>query len=337
MSPRIRLVAFLAVVILAVGGSIGYLVGSRAEQQDAVRHATPVEQASAEAIQDAAHIVFRNTALGPDYGKVAMVAIEDPDGARAVTTVTCDRVYVAAGRTLCLFADRGLVTTHRADVLDRDLSVTHELPLTGVPSRARLSPDGSMAATTSFVAGDSYATGNFSTRTVISRIDGDDRLDLETFTLVHDGREIAPVDRNYWGVTFAADGDTFYATVSWDGRTWLVEGSVDDRLLTTLHADAECPSLSPDGSTVVYKKRGAGPPGTWRLAGLDLGTGVETMLAETRTVDDQVEWLDAKHVIYGIPRSGSAAATSDVFVVPADGSGAPDLLIPQAWSPAVVR
>ncbi|MGH8828170.1 MAG: hypothetical protein ACRDVZ_11375, partial [Jiangellaceae bacterium] len=168
MSPRVRLVAFLVVVILAVGGSIGYLVGSRVEQQEAVRHATPVERVAAEAIQDAAHVVFRNTALGPDYGMVAMVALDDPGGARAVTTVTCDRVYVAAGRTLCLAADRGLVTTHRAEVLDGDLSVTHELPLTGVPSRARLSPDGTMAATTSFVAGDSYATGTFSTRTVIS-------------------------------------------------------------------------------------------------------------------------------------------------------------------------
>jgi hypothetical protein len=62
------------------------------------------------------------------------------------------------------------------------------------------------------------------------------------------------------------------------------------------------------------------------------------MLAETRSVDDQVEWLDDATIVYGLPRTGtSGAATSDLWAVPADGTGAPRTLVKDAWSPAVVR
>jgi hypothetical protein len=62
-------------------------------------------------------------------------------------------------------------------------------------------------------------------------------------------------------------------------------------------------------------------------------------LTEGRSVDDQVDWLDDGRVVYGLPRasSGGAAATSDVWVVPADGTGSPQVLVHDAWSPAVVR
>ncbi|MEO7288213.1 MAG: hypothetical protein ABI140_14940, partial [Jatrophihabitantaceae bacterium] len=159
----------------------------------------------------------------------------------------------------------------------------------------------------------------------------------EDFKLIHQGKSIKPVDRNYWGVTFAADDNTFYATVEWANHTWLVRGDLATRTVVTLHEDAECPSLSPDGSQVVYKQRGTLPKGSWRLVSYDLATGTVTPLAETHSLDDQVEWLDNQHVIYGLPRSGNAAAISDVWSVPVDGTGAPTLLIPQAWSPAVVH
>ena len=135
-------------------------------------------------------------------------------------------------------------------------------PLSGIASRARLSDDGSLAATTTFVV-----------RALLRR-----RLLLDPDP-GHPGRRhvvrrpravhaAAPRpddharDRNIWGVTFAADDDTFYATVAWAGTTWLAAGSLADRTLTTLRPDAECPSLSPDGTRVAYKKRlgpAAGP------------------------------------------------------------------------------
>ena len=54
-------------------------------------------------------------------------------------------------------------------------------------------------------------------------------------------------------------------------------------------------------------------------------------------MDDQVEWLDDTRIVYGLPRVGAAAATSDVWVVPANGGGEPEVLVRDAWSPAVIR
>jgi hypothetical protein len=70
---------------------------------------------------------------------------------------------------------------------------------------------------------------------------------------------------------------------------------------------------------------------------LDLRTGVQSVLrAETRSVDDQVVWLDGRTLLYGLPRDGEPGV-SDVWSIAADGSSGPRLLIAQAWSPAVVR
>jgi hypothetical protein len=108
-------------------------------------------------------------------------------------------------------------------------------------------------------------------------------------------------------------------------------------VLTALRADAECPSLAPDGTRVAFKTRNGQPEGQWMIAVYDLATGKSTLLAEKHSVDDQIEWLDRDQVLYGLPRSGSGPSASDVWVVPADGTGAPRLFIPDAWSPAVVR
>jgi hypothetical protein len=55
----------------------------------------------------------------------------------------------------------------------------------------------------------------------------------------------------------------------------------------------------------------------------------ETALAEERSIDDQIEWLDDRQVLYG--EMGS------LWIVPADGSGEPRRFMTQASSPAVVR
>ncbi len=171
------------------------------------------------------------------------------------------------------------------------------------------------------------------------RRDGRSLGSLESWTTtLPNGTTLDAVDRNYWGVTFAPDDDHFYATVASGGETWLVHGSLSAKSMTALRNDAECPSLSPDGTRVAYKKRLGNPkPGVWRLAVLDLASNTETVLAETRNVDDQMEWLDDSAVLYAVARTGSEATVADVWRVPADGSGAPELFIPQASSPAVVR
>ena len=55
----------------------------------------------------------------------------------------------------------------------------------------------------------------------------------------------------------------------------------------------------------------------------------ETPLAETRNIDDQVEWLDDENVLY--------ADGQDVWTVRSDGSGSARMFIAEALSPAVVR
>jgi hypothetical protein len=337
MSLRTRLVVLGLICVAAIGGAVGYLLSSRDDQRAAARHAPPVPQVSLAAVEHQPRIVFRNTALGTSYGRVAMVPVSAPSGPRALTSTSCDRVYATAKDTLCLSSDLGVVTTYAAHVLGNDFKPTQKLPLTGIPSRARLSRDGSYAATTSFTSGDSYAGTSFSTRTVVTPVGGTSTGNLEDYALIHDGQTIKPVDRNYWGVTFAANDDTFYATVEWAKHTWLARGSISQRQIVTLHEDAECPSLSPDGKTIAYKQHGDLPAGKWRLVVYDVASGKVTPLAETRSVDDQVEWLDDNTVMYGLNRSGTQAATTDVWSVPADGTGTAKVLIPQAWSPAVVR
>ncbi len=338
MTSRTRMAIFAAVAVLVVLGAAGYVVRQAAHQRAAQRAATPVAtNDDLAAVTAVPHLAFRSTALGDTYGRVALAPLSDPDGPRTFTSAACERVYVRADGAICLSAHRGLVTTYQSQLLGPDWDVRRELPLTGLPSRARLSADGSFVATTTFVYGDSYAMpGQFSTRTLVSRAAGGPSEDLEQFRLMVDGKQVNAADRNVWGVTFA-DGDAFYATAASGGTTWLVRGSLRERTLTALREDVECPSLSPDGTRIAFKKHGDLPAGQWRLAVLDLATMRETVLAEQRNVDDQAEWLDDSHVVYGLPRTGGAAATSDIWVVDADGGGTPRVLVHDAWSPSVSR
>jgi hypothetical protein len=213
--------------------------------------------------------------------------------------------------------------------------------MSGMPSRVRLSSDGRLAAMTAFVEGHSYAQGGFSTATTLDDLHRGKSLgNLEEFRVLKDGERYRAADLNVWGVTFG-QGNRFYATVASRGHTWLAEGDLERRELKIMRDAVECPSLSPDGTRFAYKKRNPGEGVTWRLHVLDLRTGRDVALAETRNVDDQVEWLDNKQVLYGLMRERDAGGyvgdETDVWVVPADGSGSPRVLIPRAWSPAVVH
>jgi hypothetical protein len=338
VTVRLRIALLAGIVVLALLGAGGYVWKVRGDQARTLAGA-PVVAAGGDpaALRAEPHIVFRSTALGAGYGRVAVVPLAAPGGARAFTTRTCERVYATGSDAVCLSANRGLVTTYQAHLLDANWAEVRDLPLTGIPSRARLSRDGSLVATTTFVFGDSYANpGQFSTRTVVTRTDGEVAGDIEKFRLVVDGRTIAAADKNLWGVTFV-DDVKFYATAASGKKTWLVEGDLSKRTVTALRSDVECPSLSPDGTRVAFKKHGDLPPGKWHLAVYDLRTHTETLLAEQNSVDDQVEWLDDRTVIYGLAREAAGSASSDVWQVPADGTGAPQVLIHDAWSPAVVR
>jgi uncharacterized repeat protein (TIGR01451 family) len=281
-------------------------------------------------------LLFSN--LSTDHNRrVAIVRLESPEGPRGMTSLTCQRIYFAAGRGLCLGSGDGTGTavdamfaTH-GYVLGPDFKITHEVSLGGFPSRVRISPDGRYGATTVFVAGHSYADAGFSTETTIIDLATGGKIgDLERFMLLRDGHVFRGIDFNYWGVTFARDSDRFYATLGTGGRTYLVEGSVTERRMRTLRENVECPSLSPDGTRLAFKKRVGGlVRGVWRFHVLDLATLAETALPELRSIDDQIEWLDDRQVLYG------DGAT--IWVAAADGSGQPRKFLSQASSPTVLR
>ncbi len=178
----------------------------------------------------------------------------------------------------------------------------------------------------------------FSTATEVHEFGGGRRWgNLEKFQLVIGGREVNPVDRNIWGVTFV-DDQTFYATVGTGGTTWLVQGDLDARTLTSVSEHAECPAISPDGSRVAFKVDvDPGRKIVWQIAVMDIATGERTLLADgPRGLDDQVEWLDDDTLLYGMPRADEPGVT-DVWSVDATAVAEPELLIEQAWSPTVVR
>ena len=333
-----RLITLAVIVVLAVAGTAVYVANVRGERQREVAAAPVVPVADLKTVSAKPHIVFRSTAVGDDYGRVAMVALDDPAGPRAFTPTTCDRVYARGTEAICLYAKTGLVTTYRAEVLGAGWNVTRSIPLSGVPSRARLSPDSSLVATTTFVTGHDYTSpGQFSTETLVTNVAGGKSTNLEKdFKLYVDGKQVTASDRNMWGVTFV-DDDTFYATAASGKKTWLVRGSLAKKELQSLREDAECPSISPDGTHVAFKTRNGHPQGQWQIAVYDLATGKATILAEKHSVDDQIEWLDDDQVLYGLPRGGSGPSTSDVWTAKADGSGTPAVFIKDAWSPAVVH
>ncbi|MFF7300478.1 TolB family protein [Streptomyces sp. NPDC008265] len=281
----------------------------------------------------AATVAWRGATAAPDTGNLQLtrpgtLVLVDGHGTRVHqktregtdigTGPDCRRAAVAAGTLVCL---QGLPGPFSSEVrIYRPGRTAPEvtLPVWGNPSRARVSPTGHLVAWTVFRSGDSYvASGQFSTTAGIYDLrNGDHYGSLEDFAVLLDGNRTPPEDRNFWGITFAADDRTFYATMSANGSTHLMRGDLTTRELTALRTNVECPSLSPDETRIAYKKRvGA----DWQLHVLHLGTGQDTPLAAPPGIDDQAAWLDDTTVAYGRTEQGRPL----VYAVPADGSGKP--------------
>lgn len=286
-------------------------------------------------------LFFRHMGVDQHYGKVAWTDSARPREVNFVDTMACEVVYVAGGHGICLSADRGVFTTYAASLFDpRTFKVSTTMPLKGIPSRARVSIDGKVAAFTVFVSGHGYTTLDFSTQTLLlDTRNGEVIADLETFVVRRDGEIIAAPDFNFWGVTFTPDAKTFYATLSTSQKHLLVRGDIASRTAEVIHENVECPSLSPDARRVAYKKRlMIGNRIAWQLQVLELATGRETALSERRSIDDQLEWLDNANVLYSVPAAedGSSPST-DVWVAPIDAKSAPRLYQRNAYSPASAR
>ena len=339
LGQRWRVWLFSGVCLLSVAFAVSYVfLTARDIETDAERAARePSAPTDALArITAGPHLLFLQSD-GDTYRRVALTGLES-GGEVLLTPLQCQRVHQVAGRGLCL----GKSPSGGAYIFDDTFERLHDIDINGLPSRARVSPNGRLGAITVFVQGHSYADGAFSTRTaIVDMISGDFIFDdLEDLTVIRDGRRFEAIDFNFWGVTFAPDANTFYATLGTGGNTYLLQGDLARREARILSSNVECPSLSPDGKRLVFKKRiTRGLLNVeWRLHVLDLTTMTETPLAETRNVDDQVEWLDNDHVLYYLPDEGPPATIRpDVWVASVNGTEPPRQLWTRALSPVVVN
>jgi hypothetical protein len=339
MTYRNRLLVLAAAVaVLAAVATVSVLhAAHRAGRKDQAQAGGPPIAAGHVSLAASSRrlMVFRNMAWGPHRDELATVPAAAPGGPRTASGVKCLRFYAAAGTGICLQAVHGAVQdTYQAVVLDSRLHELRRYPVGGIPTRARVSPGGRMVSWTVFVSGDSYAGTAFSTRaSILDTRTWQLQSSLETYAITKDGHAYRAADVNFWGVTFA-DDTRFYATLATGGKTYLVRGDATAHTVRTLRENVECPSLSPDGTRLVFKKRvkGVSPDAPWRLYVLDLRTMRETPLAEHRSVDDQVVWSGPDTIVYAL----AGDYGSDLWTVPADGTGAASRLMTAALAPAYV-
>jgi WD40-like Beta Propeller Repeat len=262
------------------------------------------------------------------WGRLVVVG---RDGRRQIGALTCERVAFAGGSGICLAKARSLpAPSYEARLFDARQHVIAKIEVSGTPSRARVSPDGRYAASTTFVGGDGYTNpGAFSTRTRVYDVRaGRSMGDLEDYTVTKDGKVITAQDFNFWGVTFTGVSAQFYATLGTGKHHYLVRGDALTQQVTVIRDGIECPSLSPDGKRIAFKAR-VGTPFQWRFRVLDLRSGRETALQQTRSVDDQIAWLDDTTLAYGVDEG--------VVEVPADGSAPPRPMLAGVTNPNRVQ
>lgn len=83
----------------------------------------------------------------------------------------------------------------------------------------------------------------------------------------------------------------------------IMRGTLSDMTIEPTGRVGSCPSLSPDSKTLVFKEMRQ--DGTFELVAVDVATNTRQKLGETRSVDDQVEWLDNDPILYEyIPKVG---------------------------------
>ena len=276
---------------------------------------------------------------GDDYGRLA---IRHLDGTRTLLDRTCMRVHIATDHGVCLAENEGVVasfttTFFRAENLNADIKSY----ASALPSRARISPDGTFSAVTAFVSGSSYVDIGAETTTIVTidEIDSNRLLrGANQFTIDSDEARFNNQNPQYWGITFAADEDEIYVTGFFGDKPEVMHGTLDNMTIEPTGWVGSCPSLSPDGKTLVFKEMTA--DNSFELVVVNLETNTKHTLGETRSVDDQVEWLDNDTILYALHREGGDTVVQpefDIWMLDIAEGSEPELFLPNANSPAVAR
>jgi len=286
----------------------------------------------------AGDVVAINRVPGGDYGRLIVLS---PNGDRTLLDKTCERFHISGATALCL---DGPQLGGRYSMEIRDFSEP-TLPLlwagtSTLPSRARVSADQNWASSTIFLEGSGYQDlGGFSTVVwVVDLASGGSAIAIDAMVIENAEARHRDPAANFWGVSFGEDGN-FWVTGSFGDQVELLQGNAGDETLQPTGIEGSCPSLSPDGSTLVYKR--LLDSGEYQLVAMDLASGDSWDLGESRPVDDQVEWLDENTILYGMHvegwTGGSVDPEFDTWMVDVDPGSQPELFAPQADSPAAVR
>ena len=176
MTARRRLRLFWAVAgicIATIALALGLAIRAGGAASEEGRRATAAASPRlADLVSDghAPVLVFRSLDRDrpQEYGRLAFARIGASASVRTVSGLRCDRVAFSGDRGLCVSQTTGIGSRTRITVLDAALRALRTLTVAGVPSRARVSPDGRRGTVTTFVTGHYYAQpGEFSTQALI--------------------------------------------------------------------------------------------------------------------------------------------------------------------------
>jgi len=360
---NLGILAVLAVGLLAFGGLyVGYartrvaddLVDRQARALEAVRafeeengridaDPTEVPEVEVELAESVApkpgEVMFVNRVPGDDYGRLG---IRHSDGSRTLLAQDCLRVHIAADHGVCLSETDPVLGTFETTFFEAsNPAETIKSYASASPSRARISPDGTFSTVTAFISGGSYADiGIGETTTVVTIDEVDSNVLLRgagQFEVNAEQSRYQTFDANYWGLTFV-DQENFYITGFYDTLPEIMQGTLSTMTIEPTGWIGSCPSISPDGKTLVFKEQR--PDGHYDLVAVDVETQEKRLLGETRSVDDQVEWLDNDTILYALhPEDGDLGLQPqfDIWELDLAEGSEPKMFLPSADSPAVAR